>query len=128
MRKFMRKSSNRRRKKYQSRYYDRKVYNIEKIKGHQPRIPQHADELKFMIEWKKKIGEEEKDSIEGWKTNKSVRTNIVVLQYMMRNEYLKPFVPIDMLDEIASVSNEFDLVPNAVAEKKPIKVKTPIED
>ena len=50
----MRKSSNRRRKKYQSRYYDRKVYNIEKIKGHQPRIPQYADELKFMIEWKKK--------------------------------------------------------------------------
>ena len=47
---------------------------------------------------------------------------------MMRNEYLKPFVPIDMLDEIASVSNEFDLVPNAVAEKKPTKVKTPIED
>ena len=48
---------------------DRKVYNIEKIKGHQPRIPQHVDELKFMIEWKKKIGEEEGDSIEGWKTN-----------------------------------------------------------
>ena len=77
-------------KKKIHKYY-KKLYNIQKVVAHEPKIPRHAYQLGFRIQWEgfPKV----KDTIERWKKNKSLHNNIIVLQYMLSNDNLKRFVP-----------------------------------
>lgn len=71
------------------------TFIIEQVISHSPAIPSKASEIEFIIKWEGY--DSSYNTRESWKNNHSLRTNEVVLKYMLSNASLKRFVPTNIV-------------------------------